>query len=363
MLRAILAFGLLLIAGCAGSQKPPARQPEARTINMAMEEIGRKITPPKKTRVAVFPFPERGTGPTLLGEYVADKMMVVLGAQPTIELVERARIDAMRTEIGFSASGEVDDATAVSIGNMAGAETVLVGMLTKVGGGWELTSRLLGAEDGKVRAVAEARFDGSEVPGGLAGRPVAGTARPAGEPPAEETGQAAPKEGGIVFLEDFSEIDEGLLPEGWTADDGVGVRRSSRRAVLTSLKGGTHRIKTSPVRLPQDFEVEAVVKVMAGCFKLDIGGVSAQLAACQSAYLGGNAMLTNAKTLGGGMSSGRFREKLLLVNLKKKGPVFTLSVDGEKLLVSRISDYTAADRITMTLERFELRKLIVREVR
>ncbi len=119
--------------------------------------------------VAVLPIPERGVGATLLGEYVADKLMVALAATGKVSLVERTRLDTLRQEHKLSSLGELDDATAANLGNLAGAKFVLVGTMTNMGGSWELTARLLGSNDGKIQTAVEAGFPHNAVPHGLAG--------------------------------------------------------------------------------------------------------------------------------------------------------------------------------------------------
>jgi len=65
---------------------------------------------------------EPSIGPTLLGEYVAEKLMMGLSATGRVELVERNRLDTVCQEQKLGVSGLIDDATASSIGNIAGAQ-------------------------------------------------------------------------------------------------------------------------------------------------------------------------------------------------------------------------------------------------
>jgi hypothetical protein len=48
--------------------------------------------------------------------------------------VERAQLDAVRRELGLQYSGDVDDASAVSLGKFLGAQAVITGSLTPLGG-------------------------------------------------------------------------------------------------------------------------------------------------------------------------------------------------------------------------------------
>jgi len=143
-----------------------------------MDTMADSLSRESDQMVAVFSFAERGIGPTLLGEYVAEKLMMALSATGRIELVERNRLDTVSQEQKLGATGLIDDATAASIGNIAGAQAALVGTLTHFENCWDLTARLLGTSDARVLAMAEARFSAEGVPPNLAGQPIASSSAP-----------------------------------------------------------------------------------------------------------------------------------------------------------------------------------------
>jgi hypothetical protein len=89
-----------------------------------------------------------------------------------VELVERNRLETVTQEQKLGATGLIDDSTAASIGNIAGAQAALVGTLTHLEDSWELSARLLGTSDGRVLAIADARFSPQSVPPNLAGQPI-----------------------------------------------------------------------------------------------------------------------------------------------------------------------------------------------
>ncbi|MBW1714909.1 MAG: hypothetical protein JRJ77_03655 [Deltaproteobacteria bacterium] len=172
-----MAFALISCA-TSGTIPEQAQAPEPPSVDKAMVTITESLPTESHQRVAVFSFAERGFGRTLLGEYIAEKLMVALSATERVELVERNRLDAVSQEQKLGASGLIDDATAASIGNIAGAQAVLVGTLTRFGDCWELTARLLGSSDARVLAMAEGRFSAASVPPNLAGQPIASSSAP-----------------------------------------------------------------------------------------------------------------------------------------------------------------------------------------
>ena len=172
---------LLLAGACGGTsgregaKAGPGSEVE---IDQAMQAISAKLAPEEPMLVAVLPLMERGFGPSLFGEYVADKLMAALAATHNVQLVERSKLDAVRGEQQLTTSGEIDDASAASIGNMAGAQAVAVGVLTRGGDRWEVSVRLLGSSDAKVVTIAEGAFPRAIVPAGLVSQAPKETSAP-----------------------------------------------------------------------------------------------------------------------------------------------------------------------------------------
>jgi hypothetical protein len=163
-----------VLSSCAAPEKKPEPTPTEKipSLKEAMDKIAGSLPTEKKQIVAVFSFSERGKGPTLLGEYVSEKLMISLSATGRVELVERNRLETVTQEQKLGATGLIDDSTAASIGNIAGAQAALVGTLTQLEDSWELSARLLGTSNARVLAIADARFSTQSVPPNLAGQPI-----------------------------------------------------------------------------------------------------------------------------------------------------------------------------------------------
>jgi hypothetical protein len=169
----LISMAFLLIS-CAtpGTEPEPTSAPKHEALEEAMDAVAEKLPSGDLRIVAVLPFTERGTGPTLFGEYVAEKLMVALNATGRVELVERSRLETVYQEQKLGATGLIDDETAASIGNIAGAQAAVVGVLTNFEDCWELTARMLGTSNARVLTMAEARFSTEGVPPNLAGQPL-----------------------------------------------------------------------------------------------------------------------------------------------------------------------------------------------
>ncbi|MBL7176594.1 MAG: hypothetical protein ISS66_12285 [Desulfobacteraceae bacterium] len=176
----VILVAFVLFSCAAPEKKPeptPAPTEKFPSLKEAMDKMAGSLPTEKKQVVAVFSFSERGRGPTLLGEYVAEKLMISLSATGRVELVERNRLETVTQEQKLGATGLIDDSTAASIGNVAGAQAALVGTLTPLEDCWELSARLLGTSDARVLAIADARFSAQSVPPNLAGQPLTSSSR------------------------------------------------------------------------------------------------------------------------------------------------------------------------------------------
>ncbi|GHV13123.1 hypothetical protein FACS189491_07510 [Spirochaetia bacterium] len=93
-----------------------------------------------------------------LSQYVADELEYTLMDNNFI-LVDRGTLDKIRQEQHLQLSGEVDDATAVSIGKFVGAKTVIVGTITGRGDIARLHLRALNTETAQVVGSAMEPLD------------------------------------------------------------------------------------------------------------------------------------------------------------------------------------------------------------
>jgi curli biogenesis system outer membrane secretion channel CsgG len=90
-------------------------------------------------------------------EFAEEQLIFCLVQTGKYRVVERKDIDIIRREQNFQLSGDVDDATAVSIGRMAGAKIVITGTILPYGSGKYLNIRALDVETAQIQA-ASSRF-------------------------------------------------------------------------------------------------------------------------------------------------------------------------------------------------------------
>jgi curli biogenesis system outer membrane secretion channel CsgG len=75
------------------------------------------------------------------------------------KVVDRRQLDQIRTEQNFQISGEVSDDTAVSIGNMLGANIVIVGEHTISGLSQRLVLKALDVQTGAIKTMSRQQIN------------------------------------------------------------------------------------------------------------------------------------------------------------------------------------------------------------
>jgi curli biogenesis system outer membrane secretion channel CsgG len=129
VLLAALTIAAAFLPACAGT---PAGT-DGLSLEQGIAQIAGDIAGalPPECRVAVVGF----TSPSArFSDYALDEMQGALQTGRRLTVTDRANLDALRQELGFQFSGEVDEASAVSLGKFLGAEVVIIGSLTVLGG-------------------------------------------------------------------------------------------------------------------------------------------------------------------------------------------------------------------------------------
>jgi curli biogenesis system outer membrane secretion channel CsgG len=128
-LCAAIVFLAALLSACAGTPAQAGGLSLEEGIAQIARDIAAALPAGSRTAAVACASPsERLSG------YTLDELQGALQNSGRLVVVERARLDAVRRELNLQYSGEVDDASAVSLGKFLGAQTVIVGSLTLLGG-------------------------------------------------------------------------------------------------------------------------------------------------------------------------------------------------------------------------------------
>lgn len=142
MNRLLMILAAVFAAHGAAFAADPAPQPETASL-------------PVPT-VAVLPFDSRGARAQdeNLGSSIAELLSAELAAQGDFELVERAELDKILTELHLSATGLADKETRLRLGQLTGAKILISGSVFRSGDNNYVVAKLIGVETSKVLPAA-----------------------------------------------------------------------------------------------------------------------------------------------------------------------------------------------------------------
>ena len=102
--------------------------------------------------VAVLPLSNYTGDPgmDIQGTRLAERISTLLATRPGMHVVERSRMDKIFSENKLALSGAVDNATAVQIGRLLGANVMAFGGFSKLEGEARMDLRLVSVETGEI---------------------------------------------------------------------------------------------------------------------------------------------------------------------------------------------------------------------
>jgi hypothetical protein len=204
---------VLAFSGCAGKPAVNGDQLDA-AIRETSNYLNANLSKGNKLAIlniqSVFP---------ALSEYIIDELTANTVNDRVFTVVDRQQLDAIRAELNFQMSGEVDDDSAQELGRMLGAQIIISGGISKIGNLYRLRIRALGVEkaqiigqfnrnipeDFTITALLESDATGYGGGSGAASsKPARAAAAPAGQAPAPAAAEApaakAPANGTYTFI-------------------------------------------------------------------------------------------------------------------------------------------------------------------
>jgi hypothetical protein len=201
---ALLAVMLITFANCGSGPKASGSDELDIAIREASDYLNTRILAGSKAA-----FINISGGYPDLSDYILSDLSKHAVNDGVFSVVDRAQLDAVRAELNFNLSGEVDDDSAQAIGKMLGAQTIVSGSIRKIGSSFRLDIKAITVQTAQVQgqwnknipngatiaALTENTAPGAAVAGGTAsaGRTSGGSAAQA---PARS---AAPKNGTYTF--------------------------------------------------------------------------------------------------------------------------------------------------------------------
>ena len=143
----------LAVAACAASPSPAPAVPELSPLvelSGAIRDVSHHLNSnvPAGRMIA---FVNVQSGSVDLSNFIVDDLIANAVTDRIFTVVDRQQLDHIRAEQNIQLSGEVDDNTALSIGRFSGAQTVVTGWISSLGGYFRLTVRALDVETAHVQ--------------------------------------------------------------------------------------------------------------------------------------------------------------------------------------------------------------------
>jgi TolB-like protein len=105
---------------------------------------------PKGTKLVVLNF---RSSSSQLSEYIMEELTVHFVNSGHFTVVDRSNLDLLQNEMAFQLSGEVSDETALSIGKMLGAHTIVSGSIELFGDIYRLRIRAIAVESAAIQGI------------------------------------------------------------------------------------------------------------------------------------------------------------------------------------------------------------------
>jgi len=150
-----------------------------------------------------------------LSDFIIDELFANAVKDRVFTVVDRQQLDVIRAEQNLQLSGEVDDETAFSVGRFLGAQMIVLGRISSLGGHYRLTIRALEVETARLQGRYNQNIGTVTTIGALMGagaRTAQAPAQRAGHIPGQQAAQIPAQQappppivGTIVLGDDLSD--------------------------------------------------------------------------------------------------------------------------------------------------------------
>ena len=256
-------------------------------------------------------------------------------------------------EHALTQSGIIDITQAQEIGKIVGADAIISGTLSDLGNEIKTNARLIDVQSGTLLAVAGESIAKTENVSKMYNNILwvpSGTIMPQPQPTTTKTALAP---AGYVFLEDFKNVQEGMLPAGWLGGEKLMVKSEGRQKFLTDFESQrSHKVLIDNVTFPENFEFTTVFKFSHQASNTRLIAYLGSLTMTIDVY--GWYQLNNTKV----NKKVDWRNKLVKAVLTKEALIFKLFINGEEVLLMRDADFKLPQAISLEFQNMSGFKLM-----
>jgi TolB-like protein len=159
---------VLLRVTLAFAQSEPVTLDAA--VHGSLEYLRGRI--PEKSKMLVLNFQSDSD---TLSNYIIDELTSAIVNDTSFTVVDRTNLEVLQTEMNFQLSGEVSDATAVSVGRRLGAQSIVLGSIVPLGDIYRLTMRAIEVETAKIQGMRTANVTQDPILAALIGKTFTGS--------------------------------------------------------------------------------------------------------------------------------------------------------------------------------------------
>ena len=138
----------ILFVGCTSGAKPTVSS-DGMTLDQAIAEAAIRIDERIAAGSKIAPL-NFNSSSDRFSSYVLDELTAILVDSGKLTVVDRNEIDLIRSEFDFQYSGEVGDDSMQTLGQMLGAQSIISGSLTDMGGFYRIVIRVLNVQNASV---------------------------------------------------------------------------------------------------------------------------------------------------------------------------------------------------------------------
>jgi TolB-like protein len=250
----LVSLGLALLLAPVAAV--PAFAQDLKTVSSSLSS---RIAASGRRTVAVIDFTDLQGNVTELGRFLAEELSVdLVGDAKGFEVIERTQLKTILQEHKLATTGLIDPQTARKLGQIAGVDALVTGIITPLGDSVRLSAKVLDTTTAKMIAASTVDIPKTRAVEELLARGIGGSEQPPNplQPP-DQGHQPTTKleENGLLF-----EV-TGCLRSGRSVDCTMAITNKaarsrvvcfdSRQSYFVDNRGNTYREYVAPdARLP-----------------------------------------------------------------------------------------------------------------
>jgi hypothetical protein len=138
----LILFGIIVSCGFL----------EAQTLDETIKKVAAEMSERLTTgNIVAFSAKNFRSKTSRLNEYVADELNNAIANIGKLKLAERARLAAIRDELQFNDTFEVSQESAMEMGRMTGAQSIITGSIEIIGSTYRLRFQVIATENATVQ--------------------------------------------------------------------------------------------------------------------------------------------------------------------------------------------------------------------